>query len=58
MAIRYYSGVGDLVVDIFNGSGTSCKVAKDLGRNYIGFELDEQYCRLSEERIGWAWKNL
>ena len=52
MAIRYYSGVGDLVVDVFSGSGTSCKVAKDLGRNYIGFELDEQYCKLSEERIG------
>lgn len=51
MAIRYYSGVGDLVVDVFSGSGTSCKVAKDLGRNYIGFELDEQYCRLSENRI-------
>lgn len=51
MAIRYYSGVGDLVVDVFSGSGTSCKVAKDLGRNYIGFDLDEQYCRLSEERI-------
>ena len=24
MAIRFFSGVGDLVVDIFNGSGTSC----------------------------------
>ena len=51
MAIRYYSGVGDLVVDVFSGSDTSCKVAKNLGRNYIGFELDEQYCKLSEERI-------
>lgn len=52
MAIRYYSGVGDLVVDVFSGSGTTCKVAKDLKRNYIGFELNEEYCKLSEERIG------
>lgn len=51
MAIRYYSGVDDLVVDVFSGSGTTCKVAKDLGRNYIGFELDEQYYILSENRI-------
>lgn len=51
MAIRYYSGVGDLVVDVFSGSGTTCKVAKQLGRNYLGFELNEEYCELSRKRI-------
>lgn len=51
MAIRYYSGVNDLVVDIFSGSGTTCKVAKDSKRNYIGFELDEEYYRLSIEKL-------
>lgn len=51
MAIRYFSGVSDLVVDIFLGSGTSCRVAKMLGRNYIGFELNEDYCKLAEKRL-------
>lgn len=51
MAIRYYSGVGDLVVDIFSGSGTTCKVAKQLGRNYLGFEICKEYCDITEKRL-------
>ena len=51
MAIRYYTGVGDLVVDMFTGSGTSCLVAKKLHRNYIGFELNKEYCDIAEERL-------
>ena len=48
MAIKYYSGVNDLVVDIFSGSGTTCRVAKRLSRNYIGFELNREYCENSK----------
>lgn len=51
MAIRYFSGVGDLVVDIFSGSGTTCKVARNLKRQYIGFEIDAGYCELAKKRI-------
>jgi DNA modification methylase len=51
MAIRYFSGVGDLVVDIFSGSGTTCRVAKRLNRNYIGFELNADYCKASQEML-------
>ena len=51
MAIRYYSGVGDLVVDIFSGSGTTGVVAKKLKRNYIGFEINEKYVEISKQRI-------
>lgn len=51
MAIRYYTGVNDLVVDIFNGSGTTCKVAKKLKRNYIGFEINKEYCEISEQKL-------
>jgi DNA modification methylase len=51
MAIRYYSGVGDLIVDVFSGSGTTCKVAKQLGRNYLGFEICKEYCYITEKRL-------
>jgi len=39
------------VLDIFCGSGTTGVVAKRLGRNFIGIELNPQYCKLAEERI-------
>ena len=51
MAIRYYSGVNDLVVDIFSGSGTTCRVAKRLNRKYLGFELNKEYCENSQKEI-------
>lgn len=51
MAIRYYTGIDDLVVDIFSGSGTTCRVAKRLKRNYIGFELNKEYCENSQKEI-------
>lgn len=35
--------VGDTIIDPFAGSGTILKCAKDLGRNYIGFEIDKTY---------------
>lgn len=40
------------VLDVFNGSGTTGKVAYDLGRKYIGIELNPEYVKLSEKRIG------
>jgi modification methylase len=42
---------GDLVIDPFNGTGTTGAVAKRLGRRYIGFERDQTYARAAEERI-------
>ena len=51
MAIRYFSGINDVVLDIFMGSGTTDVVAKQLKRNYLGFELNEEYAKLSNERI-------
>ena len=51
MAIRYYSGVDDIVMDCFAGSGTTCIVAKKLNRNYIGFELNNEYCKIASKRV-------
>lgn len=42
---------GDKIFDPFMGSGTSCVVAKKLGRHYLGIEINEEYCL-------WAMKRL
>lgn len=51
LAIRYFSGVGDIVLDMFLGSGTTGVVAKELKREFIGIELNEEYFNLAKERI-------
>ena len=46
-----WSNPGDVVLDPFMGSGTTAKMAKLTGRQYIGFELSEEYCQVAEERL-------
>lgn len=41
----------DLIIDPFLGSGTTLKVAKDLGFNAIGYEVSKEYCDISINRI-------
>lgn len=43
---------GDIVLDPFSGSATVAKVCKKLKRRYIGIELNEDYLKLSPDRIG------
>ena len=45
------SNEGDLVLDPFMGSGSTCVSAKKLGRNYVGIELDEQYAAWAQLRL-------
>ena len=49
--ISLFSKEGDLILDPFVGSGTTAVAAKQLNRNYIGFELIENYVKIAEERI-------
>lgn len=48
------SNPGAVVLDPFLGSGTTSVVAKKLGRNYVGIELDETFCCLCEKRLALA----
>lgn len=43
--------VGEVVLDPFFGSGTTGAVAKRLGRQYIGIDLNPVYCQAAEKRI-------
>lgn len=42
---------GGIVLDIFMGSGTTGVVARQLGRNYLGIELNEEYIKIAEQRL-------
>ncbi len=49
--IKMFSYVGDIVLDCFAGSGTTLMVAKDLKRNFIGYELYPQYKKVIVEKV-------
>lgn len=41
----------DVVLDTFLGSGTTAVASKELGRRYIGFEIDETYFNIAKDRL-------
>ncbi|HHE38866.1 MAG TPA: site-specific DNA-methyltransferase [Candidatus Cloacimonetes bacterium] len=49
--LKLFSYRGDIVLDPFNGVGTTTVVAKRLKRNYLGLDISEEYCKKAEERI-------
>lgn len=46
-----WSNEGDIVLDPMCGSGTVCRVAKELGRDFIGIDISQEYCALAKERV-------
>jgi site-specific DNA-methyltransferase (adenine-specific) len=50
-AIRLLTDPGDLVLDCFMGSGTTAVAAAQLGRRYIGIELESRYVTLARRRV-------
>lgn len=49
--ILSWSNSGDLILDPMVGSGTTCKMAKELGRHFLGFDISEEYCDLARRRV-------
>lgn len=49
--VRILSNTGDTVLDPFMGSGTTGVACKELGRDFIGIEIDEKYFNIAKERI-------
>ncbi len=49
--IKGFTNEGDLVLDMFLGSGTTALACKNLNRNFIGIELNPEYCDLANKRL-------
>lgn len=49
--IKSWSNPGGIVLDPFAGSGTSLVAAKRLNRNFVGIEINPEYCEIAESRL-------
>lgn len=49
--IKLFTQQGDLVLDPFLGSGTTAVAAKQLGRHYLGIDVEAQFCEISRQRL-------
>lgn len=56
--IKLFSFVGDTVLDPFLGSGTTMKVARELGRNSIGYEIDKDLLKIIKKKTGFVQKRI
>lgn len=50
-AIRAGSESGDVILDPFSGSGTTCTAAKSMGRRFVGIDLNPEYVEMAQERL-------
>ncbi len=49
--IKMFSFVGDTVLDLFLGSGTTCLAARNLNRNSIGYEISEDFLPIIKDKL-------
>ena len=49
--IKLFSFYNGVVLDPFTGSGTTLKVAKELGRQYVGYELYDSYAEIIQKKL-------
>lgn len=49
--IQLSSREGDIMLTPFLGAGSECVAAKELGRNYLGYEIDPQYVDITHKRL-------
>ncbi len=49
--IRLFSFVGEIVLDPFAGSGTTLRAAKNLDRNFVGYEIMNEYANIIERKV-------
>jgi site-specific DNA-methyltransferase (adenine-specific) len=54
--IQLYSFTDDIVLDPFMGSGTTAVAALKAKRNFVGYEISEDYVKLANQRITWVKK--
>ena len=56
--IEKFTKENDIIFDPYAGSGTTLVAAKQLNRNFIGFELSKEYCDIAEKRLANAPERL
>lgn len=49
--IKLFSFAGDVVLDPFNGAGTTTAVAQRLGRRFVGIDISPEYCAVARSRL-------
>jgi DNA modification methylase len=50
-ALQMFSFEKDIILDPFNGAGTTTSVAKKLNRRYLGIDISDKYCKTAQKRI-------
>jgi site-specific DNA-methyltransferase (cytosine-N4-specific) len=56
--VKLFTYVGDVVLDPFTGSGTTLKVAKEVGRNFVGYEIMKNYKKVVDQKLELAERQL
>jgi site-specific DNA-methyltransferase (adenine-specific) len=49
--IKLFTDSSSIVLDPFVGSGTTAVAAKQLGRRYVGIDINEEYCQMARQRL-------